>query len=85
MFLGYHDIKVGRTIDELHRGVVHKQVLKLYVCILLVMHAMNYLAPHAGGLEHVALIDARHLTATLCVQPQRPGEQCARPRTRDTP
>ena len=29
------------------------------------MHAMNYLAPHAGGLEHVTLIDARHLTATL--------------------
>ena len=29
------------------------------------MHAMNYLAPHAGGLEHVAFIDARHLTATL--------------------
>ena len=63
--LRHHDVKVCRSTDELHGGVVDEQVLKLHVGVLLVLHAMHDLAPHAARLQHVALINARHLAATF--------------------
>ena len=55
----------SETADELHRGVVDEKVLELHVRVLFVVDAVDDLAPHAGGLQHVALVDARHLVLAL--------------------
>ena len=63
--LSHHDVEVGGAVDQLHRRVVHKQILDLDIGILGLADAMHDLAPHAACLKHVGLVDARHLLAAL--------------------
>ena len=56
----------GGTVDELHRRVVHQQVLQLHVGVLRVVHA-DARSRATGGevLSTLRLVHARHLAAAL--------------------
>ena len=61
---GDHHVELGRAQDELHGGVVDVHVADLDLRIL-GGKALHGLAPEAGALEHVRLVDGAELAAAL--------------------
>ncbi len=59
------------------------KVLQLDIGVVgVVVDAVHDLTPQAARLQHVGLVDARHLAAALAGRFRTPGARCAPPRTR---
>ena len=55
-FSAQHHVEAPRVLDELHRGVVHVEVIQRHVRILL-RHLLDHAAPEHAVFEHVRLVD----------------------------